>query len=203
MNKKQFLYELWGELERIPPQEREEAMRYYEEYLEDAGPEREQEALEELGTPKEVAAQILADAVVKDLEQPVKSAKQGFSRVWMVLLAVFASPIALPVAAVIAALALVLVTVAVALVLAVICAGIGLVLGGALTAAGGLMVLAQSPATTLCFAGAGLAGIGAGIFICLGGFWLGRKSLAGLARLFGRWLKREKKQKQEEESSHA
>ena len=42
----------------ISPQERQEALNFYEEYFHDAGPEKEQEVLKELGSPMQVAAKI-------------------------------------------------------------------------------------------------------------------------------------------------
>ena len=45
----------------LPEEERANALRYYEEYFDDAGPENETKAIEELGEPAKVAAQILAD----------------------------------------------------------------------------------------------------------------------------------------------
>jgi uncharacterized membrane protein len=45
----------------IPLEEREEALKYYNGYFEDAGEDHEEEIIKELGTPKKVAAIIKAD----------------------------------------------------------------------------------------------------------------------------------------------
>ena len=58
MNKKEFLKQLEQLLLDIPESERREAVEYYENYFEDAGPEMEQKIIEELGSPQEVAASI-------------------------------------------------------------------------------------------------------------------------------------------------
>ena len=42
MNKEQFLARLEKRLRRIPQEERENIMLYYQEYFEEAGPEQEQ-----------------------------------------------------------------------------------------------------------------------------------------------------------------
>ena len=55
MNKEEFLRELARLLQNIPDSERREALQYYEDYFNDAGPENEQKVLEELGTPRKVA----------------------------------------------------------------------------------------------------------------------------------------------------
>lgn len=58
MNKTTFLEELEKELAGIAPDERVAALQYYQEYLDDAGPEREEEVLAELGSPQKIAADI-------------------------------------------------------------------------------------------------------------------------------------------------
>ena len=58
MSKKEYLARLEQCLAGISPEERQAAMEYYTDYLEDAGPEGEQAAMEQLGTPEKVAAAI-------------------------------------------------------------------------------------------------------------------------------------------------
>lgn len=58
MNKESFMQELARLLGDISQQERQEALNFYEEYFHDAGPEKEQEVLRELGSPMQVAAKI-------------------------------------------------------------------------------------------------------------------------------------------------
>ena len=61
MSKKEFMEELEVLLQELPKDEREEAIRYYDSYFEEAGPEQEQVVLEELGSAGRIAAQILRD----------------------------------------------------------------------------------------------------------------------------------------------
>ena len=58
MNKTEFLDQLSHLLSDISYEEREEAINYYKEYIEDAGPENEDTALKELGSPNDIAIQI-------------------------------------------------------------------------------------------------------------------------------------------------
>lgn len=60
MNRMEFMRELEALLSDIPESERSEALQYYEDYLNDAGVENEQGAMEELGTPEEIANHIKA-----------------------------------------------------------------------------------------------------------------------------------------------
>lgn len=61
MSRKEFMEELQVLLGELPVEEREEAIRYYESYFEEAGIEQEQVVLEELGSAERIAAQILRD----------------------------------------------------------------------------------------------------------------------------------------------
>lgn len=58
MNRIDFMSRLSALLADLPESERREALQYYEDYLNDAGVENEQEVLEALGTPEELAASI-------------------------------------------------------------------------------------------------------------------------------------------------
>lgn len=58
MNKQEFLTELARLLQNIPENEREEALKYYEDYFSDAGEENEQNVLAELESPQKVADNI-------------------------------------------------------------------------------------------------------------------------------------------------
>ena len=61
MTKLEFMQELESLLLDIPLDEREEALKYYNGYFEDAGEDHEQEIITELGSPKQVADIIKAD----------------------------------------------------------------------------------------------------------------------------------------------
>ena len=57
MTKEQFLARLEQLLADLSREDREDALQFYREYLEDAGPENEAAALEELGDVEQLAAQ--------------------------------------------------------------------------------------------------------------------------------------------------
>ena len=61
MSRKEFMEELQILLGELPVEEKEEALRYYESYFDEAGPEQEQEVLQELGSAGRIAVQILRD----------------------------------------------------------------------------------------------------------------------------------------------
>lgn len=59
MNGYEYLNALREALEVLPEDERASAIRYYEEYFMDAGPENEAKVIAELGSPEEVAQNIV------------------------------------------------------------------------------------------------------------------------------------------------
>lgn len=62
MRKDEFLRKLEYLLQDIPEADRDEAMDYYRDYLEEAGPEKEEEVLREFGSPERIAAIIRSDS---------------------------------------------------------------------------------------------------------------------------------------------
>lgn len=77
MTKYEYLAKLEQLLSSLPEQERRDAMNYYEEYFVSAGPEKEAEAIRELGTPEEAARKILegSDAVPPESSAPAYTAQ--------------------------------------------------------------------------------------------------------------------------------
>lgn len=61
MTREEFLRRLGELLSDVTEEERAEAIRFYEEYLDDAGPQQEAHVLAELGSPEKVAAIIRAN----------------------------------------------------------------------------------------------------------------------------------------------
>lgn len=81
MNRAEFMKILRSELRRLPEDERNSALEYYEEYFDEAGPQKEQQVLENLGNPKKIAGQIKADYAMQQLDQEeMPTAKKGWSR---------------------------------------------------------------------------------------------------------------------------
>lgn len=61
MSKNEYLAELKGKLMGLQPDERDSAIKYYEEFFEDAGESNEQSVIMELGTPASLAKSIIGD----------------------------------------------------------------------------------------------------------------------------------------------
>lgn len=77
MNRIEFMEQLDKLLSELPESERSEAMQYYNDYFDDAGPEHEQEILQELGTPERVA-QIIKDGLFDKNSEKVEYTETGY-----------------------------------------------------------------------------------------------------------------------------
>lgn len=100
MNKEKFMLMLEKKLKKLPDEERKTALTYYEEYFAEAGKENESQVIEELGDVSQITSQIMANFVIKESNsiENHKNFKHSISIVWLIILAIFASPIALPIA---------------------------------------------------------------------------------------------------------
>ena len=162
MNKADYIDELERRLIKLPDAERVEALRYYNDYFNEAGIQREAIAIEELGPPSRVAAQILAEYTVETKDSKETKKLAGFTAI---ILGIFAAPIALPLAIVIV---LVLMMLAVTLYIAVFSAAFASVLciasGIIITIFGGFYILTDL--------GAGLITMGGGLITASIGMFL-------------------------------
>ena len=182
MTKVEFMNELAGRLRHLPHEEYENAINYYLEYFDEAGEENEQKVIDELGSPQQIAAQIMADYAIKDMGNHPQNTKKGISTFWIVIASIFAMPIALPLT-VLLGLCGVIVGLSVLIVfLALLVVGIALVGGGILSIGVGLAVVTSSIPTTMLFSGTGMVLIGFGIAFTKFIFFVGKKCFFGIAK---------------------
>lgn len=191
MNREIYMKSLRDKLSKLPKEDLDMAMEYFREYFDEAGPENEAQAIEDLGTPQQAAEQIIMDLAAKNMEElPKADVKRSFSAVWIGILAVFAAPIALPLA--LAAVAVVgsigISVVAVLASLAV--AAVSVIAAGAGTGILGAIMIFRSPANAVATIGAGFLCMGIGLAICPLAINLTKGSMQILVRIFGKMAKR-------------
>jgi len=159
VNKTEFLNELRYRLRRLPAQEINSAMNYYEEYLNDAvHAQNEAGAIAALGSPAAVAAKLIGEYAVSDAEV-VKEKPKKTNSFWIVLLAVFASPIAFPLVAAVFA-------VAISLFAAVFAVGSSFIIfsaAGIVSMIAGVWVISVDVAVGLFYLGTGMLMLAAGL----------------------------------------
>lgn len=78
MNRSEFMFQLAQHLADLSQAERSEALKYYQDYFDDAGPENEQRIIEELGAPEDVAASI-KEGISSENVQRGEFSERGFT----------------------------------------------------------------------------------------------------------------------------
>ncbi|MDR0857989.1 MAG: DUF1700 domain-containing protein [Oscillospiraceae bacterium] len=226
MSKSQFLEELAHRLRHLPENERGEAVRYYDEYISDKideSADRADIAPAELGTPAELAAQIIAvwaeqaepqtrtaeNRYTRDNTERTQSTtayyeasgeqrkdsgkRSGFRTFWIVVLAVFASPIALPIGIALIAVAIALFVSLIAVVISVAAGGVAAIIGGIVTLIAGFALIGTSFATTIYLIGMSLAAVGLGLILVKCVTLIAKHGVGGLISMLTNAIRRYKK----------
>lgn len=185
MDKNEYMKQMRHHLRRLPREDFDRAMEYFEEYFEDAGPEQEQQAIRDLGLPDMAADQLVRELAVENASKSNKSVKRGASAVWIGILAVFAAPIGLPLALAGGVLALSFVLVICALLAALLITAFAVILSVIPLLGGSIWLLFKAPVDGLANMGLSLIAVGVGIWVAKGCTWLMRCFLNLMTRLFG------------------
>lgn len=91
----EYLQELSANLYQLNQADRQDALQFYEEYINDAGYSSKQEIESNLGTPKQLGRKILAEYSLKQDEQDLSNSlttKRSIKTAWLVVLALLATP---------------------------------------------------------------------------------------------------------------
>lgn len=179
MTAKEYLSALEQALATLPAEERENAMRYYQDYFLDAGAENEQKVIGELGDPNTLAAEILRDyGGMTTVNVPKNRKTVGGRRswpVWLVVLIGICAIIGVPIVGALGAGGI-------ALILGLIVGAVALLFGGAVALAALPLALLVGGAALVVFA---VLAIGKGIatFIATLGLGLTVLAVGGLIAL--------------------
>lgn len=186
MNRETYMISLAKLLRRLPKEDFDRAMEYFEEYFDEAGPENEQQAIEDLGTPETAANQIVMDMAMAQAKEPKKSVKRSLNAVWVGVLAVFAAPIGLPLALAAVIVVLALVFVALVLALSVVLVAVAFSLTSVFALISSIWLTVISPVNGLATLGLAVFCIGLCILIVMGSIRLLKWFLGSVGRLFSR-----------------
>ena len=166
MTRTEYLNQLEAYLMKLPQADRIEAMDYFKELFDDAGPEGEEELMTSLGSPKEAAHDILTTLLDKRINEdnPNKNNRQVLQ---IAILALLAAPIGIPVGIglLMAIIGIFIAAISVLLSFFAVSAA-GLILGGVLLFESFYVLAESTSAFTLIFGG-GLLAIGASSLVLL------------------------------------
>lgn len=197
LTKTEYLLRLQKYLKKLPKADYEDAMEYFTEYFEDTDDEGAKALMEELGTPKEAARDLMANLLDRKLTDASTNAnifsapapeftgtngavgcsvhttgrKMWKSILWISLLLLFAIPIGAPLLLSAAIVLLCLMICAVILDLCIFIAAFSSYLIGGKLILRGLLALPLSLSGSAMIAGSGLLIIGLGILIMLFGIF--------------------------------
>ncbi|MDF2594151.1 MAG: hypothetical protein K0R69_492 [Clostridia bacterium] len=160
MNRYEFIGELRNRLKRLPEEEQQEAINYYEEYFDEAAIGYDPINLNEIGRPAVIASEILAQTAVRHVEAYPKSPKSNASAIGLIIVAILGAPIALPLALALVAVVCALIAAIGAVVLALCLTIVALGVSGVAMLVVGFIKLAVEPATGVVFMGMAMLFIG-------------------------------------------
>lgn len=178
MTRTEYLAKLDRYLHRLPEKDYQEAMDYFTEYFDEAGPENEAQVMTELGTPKEAAQDLLEQ--IWDKQEDREPSRSKFKGLRLALLTLIVAP-----------LSLLAILVAVPLVIAFLATILAFVVSALASLLGGVAVLAVFIWESMTLPGltpAAMAmGIGAGLLI-MGLMLLLYLIFIGLSKVLTRFL---------------
>lgn len=97
MTRTEYMEQLEKHLKKLPRKEYQAAVNYFKEYFDDAGPHGEAALIEELGSPKEAASDIINNILDRHIEEEMTTERKSKTKtVWLALLALLSLPIAVP-----------------------------------------------------------------------------------------------------------
>ena len=98
MNRIEFMEALSGLLQDIPEEDRMDALKYYNDYFDDAGAENEKNVIDELESPEKVAAKNKADREDPEDEKAGPWTNKWLKMILIVAIILIGCPVIVPVA---------------------------------------------------------------------------------------------------------
>lgn len=193
MKKEEFLSQLEKKLSKLPKEDREEALDYYREYLEDAGEEQEETIISKLGSPDAIANNIISECAQKSVSKNPETVKGSMNAVWLVILGILASPVAFPIAFAVIALIFALCFTVLAIIGSLFLCSICCIAAGISGIIVGFAAMFIHFPTGLFILGISLMLSGVAVFITWASVQLCRLLFTGIAHLFKGMVKGGKK----------
>lgn len=206
MTRQEYMEQLKKYLKRLPKEDYDNAIEYFSEYFDEAGPEKEQQVMKELGEPKEAARELLLNllqesvesdldiveekaAVHKTVNVPKKKRSPG-KIVLLAFLALCASPVSLTLmVCAFAVLCAVVVTVA-SVIFSIGIASIAMIAGGIVTVGFGATLVLKSAAAACMMIGGGFLMAGIGILAGVLNIYICKWCANGIGRLVNGFVRK-------------
>ena len=187
MTRTEYIAKLTKYLRKLPQKDYEEALEYFMEYFEEAGPENEARVIAELGTPKEAAHEVISRLLEEKIVEDKSSLRNKTTILWIAILAVLASPVALPILLFFLAMIVTLLMIIFAVIVTALALTFALLISGVYTFFTSFSLLSVSLASTLFGGGLGLLMFGGALLLLLISFEI-CKLIVKLIALLIKWL---------------
>ena len=187
MTRTEYIAKLTKYLRKLPQKDYEEALEYFMEYFEEAGPENEARVIAELGTPKEAAHEVISRLLEEKIVEDKSSLRNKTAILWIAILAVLASPVALPILLFFLAMIMTLLLIIFAVIVTALALTFALLISGIYTFFTSFSLLSVSLASTLFGGGLGLLMFGGALLLLLISFEI-CKLIVKLITLLIKWL---------------
>ena len=164
-------------LRKLPKQDYEDAIEYFEEYFGETDPAGEQKLMQELGTPKEAARELIANLLDRKIDEqkdsrPSPASHRGTLRI--AFLAICAAPVAIPLLVALFAVLLALAICLLSIYFCVFVLAFSVFVVGIKFLIRGILAFPVSVSGSFVILGAGILCIGLGILLSVLGIYLCR-----------------------------
>lgn len=206
MTRQEYMEQLKKYLKRLPKEDYENAIEYFSEYFDEAGPQKEQQVMKELGEPKEAARELLLNLLQESVEndqdiveekaavQP-EAASGGKKRspgkiILLAILLLCASPVSLALLVGVLAVLLAVVVTATAVIFSLGITSIAATAGGIVTVGFGATLVLKSAAAACMMIGGGFLMAGIGILAGVLTIYICKWCANGIGRLVNRFVRK-------------
>lgn len=206
MTRQEYMEQLKKYLKRLPKEDYENAIEYFSEYFDEAGLQKEQQVMKELGEPKEAARELLLNLLQESVEnnqdiveekaavQP-EAASGGKKRspgkiILLAILVLCASPVSLALLVGVLAVLLAVVITATAVIFSLGITSIAATAGGIVTVGFGATLVLKSAAAACMMIGGGFLMAGIGILAGVLTIYICKWCANGIGRLVNRFVRK-------------
>lgn len=206
MTRQEYMEQLKKYLKRLPKEDHENAIEYFSEYFDEAGLQKEQQVMKELGEPKEAARELLLNLLQESVEndqdiveekaavQP-EAASGGKKRspgkiILLAILVLCASPVSLALLVGVLAVLLAVVITATAVIFSLGITSIAATAGGIVTVGFGATLVLKSAAAACMMIGGGFLMAGIGILAGVLTIYICKWCANGIGRLVNRFVRK-------------
>lgn len=176
MTREEYMAKLKKYLRKLPKQDYEDAIEFFNEYFSDTDEAGQQKLMEELGTPKEAAADLMYNLLDRKIQEQDttnednKKNKKGITL--LAVLAILSTPVTVPLFIAMLAVLLAVAICVVCVIISDFIAALSVLLIGGKLLLRGLVSFPYSLSGALMITGCGLLGIGCSLLLYILGIYL-------------------------------